>query len=101
MVDAFTPRKLHCHQSLHKQASQEKHLIHEYVLDVVDCNKYLGVNISEDLSWKKQTDYTAAKASRTKGSIEIVAKKVSHLPKAPWFSVHNQQYRVCTSSPSS
>ena len=39
--------------------------LHDHVLDVVDCNKYLGVNISEELSWKKHVDYTAAKASRT------------------------------------
>ena len=41
--------------------------LHDHVLDVVDCNKYLGVNISEDLNWKKHVNYTAAKASRTLG----------------------------------
>ena len=46
---------------------QTSYKLHDHVLDVVDCNKYLGVNISEDLSWKKQVDYTAAKASRTLG----------------------------------
>ena len=67
MADAFPSRKIHSHQSLHQQASQEKYIIklHDHVLDVVDCNKYLGVNIREDISWKKQVDYTAAEASRT------------------------------------
>ena len=41
--------------------------LHDHVLDVVDCNKYLGVNISKGLNWKKHVDYTAAKASRTLG----------------------------------
>ena len=57
------------YQSLHKQVSQEEHLIklHDHDLDVVDCNMNLGVNLREDLSWKTQVDYTAAKASRTLG----------------------------------
>lgn len=44
-------------------------LLHGHVLDIVDCSKYLGVNISEDLTWKKHVDNTAAadKASRTLG----------------------------------
>ena len=69
MADAFSSREMHSHQSLHQQASQENtsYKLHDHVLDVVDCNKYLGVNISEDLSWKKDVDYTAAKASRTLG----------------------------------
>ncbi|MEW8548082.1 MAG: reverse transcriptase family protein, partial [Candidatus Thiodiazotropha sp.] len=41
--------------------------LHGHVLDTVDCSKYLGVNISEDLAWKKHVDNTAAKASRTLG----------------------------------
>ena len=51
-------------KSLRKNTSYK---LHDHVLDVVDCNKYLGVNISEDLNWKKHVDYTAAKASRTLG----------------------------------
>ena len=52
--------------------------LHDHTLDVVDYNKYLGVNISEDLGWKKQVDYTTAKASRTLGflwcNLEIAAE---------------------------
>ena len=51
-------------KSLRKNTSYK---LHDHVLDVVDCNKYLGVNISEDMNWKKHVDYTAAKASRTLG----------------------------------
>ena len=40
------------HRSLHQQASQENtsYKLREHVLDVVDCNMYLGVNINKDLS---------------------------------------------------
>ena len=51
-------------KSLRKNTSYK---LHDHVLDVVDCNKYLGVNISEDLNWKKHVDFTAANASRTLG----------------------------------
>ena len=66
MADAFPPRKMRSFQSLHKQVSQGEHLIklHDHV---VDCNMKLGVNLREDLSWKTQVDFTAAKASRTLG----------------------------------
>lgn len=35
--------------------------LHNHILGKVDCSKYLGVNISEDLSFKKHIDYTAVK----------------------------------------
>lgn len=41
--------------------------LHDHTLDIVDYSKYLGVNISEDFGWKKQVDYTAAKASLSLG----------------------------------
>lgn len=41
--------------------------LHGHVLEAVDSAKYLGVNISDDLSWKTHVDKTAAKASSTLG----------------------------------
>ena len=67
MANAFSPREMQSHQSNKRWRKQTSYKLNDHVLDVVDCNKYLGVNISEDLSWKKQVDYTAAKASRTLG----------------------------------
>ena len=65
VADAFSSVIRVCtNKSLMKNTSYK---LHDHVLDVVDCNKYLGVNISEDLNWKKPVDYTAAKASRTLG----------------------------------
>ena len=39
--------------------------LHGHVLDPVICSEYLGVSISEELTWKKHVDNTASKASRT------------------------------------
>ena len=41
--------------------------LHGHVLDSVDCSQSLGVNISEDLTWKKHVDHTDAKVPRTLG----------------------------------
>ena len=60
--------------------------LHDHVLDVVDCSKYLGVNISEDLSWMKQVDYTAAKASRTLG---FLRRNLRDCSKEVWSSAYS------------
>ena len=39
-------------------------------LEVVDSGKYLGVTISDDLSWHKYVDAVAAKESRTLGFLQ-------------------------------
>ena len=41
--------------------------IHGYTLEVVDSSKYLGVTISEDLTWRKHIDDTVNKANKTLG----------------------------------
>ena len=46
---------------------QTTYSLHGQTLEVVDSGKYLGVTISDDLSWHKHVDTVAAKASRTQG----------------------------------
>lgn len=46
---------------------QTTYSLHGQTLEVVDSGKYLGVTISDDLSWQKHVDTVAAKASRTQG----------------------------------
>ena len=54
--------------SLHKLSErQTQYKLHGHTLEVVDSGKYLGVNISYDLSWHTHVDATAAKASKTLG----------------------------------
>ena len=46
---------------------QKEYRLHGHTLEVVDNGKYLGVTISNDLSWHRHVDAVAAKASRTLG----------------------------------
>ena len=55
-------------------------------MDVVDFDKYNGVIIIDDLSWKKQVDYNAAKASRTLGFIRCTLRDCS---KDVWSSAYS------------
>ena len=46
---------------------QTKYIIHGTVLDSVPSAKYLGVTISDDLSWSPHTDSISKKANQTLG----------------------------------
>ena len=46
LADEFYHKQMHFHQCL-----QSSYPLHEQVLEVVDSNKYLGVTLSEGLSW--------------------------------------------------
>ena len=46
---------------------QTNYKLHGHTLEVVDSGKYLGVNMSSDLSWHTHIDSTTAKASKTLG----------------------------------
>ena len=43
------------------------YFLHGHKLEVVDSSKYLGVALSEDLSWRKHVEATSSKAFRTLG----------------------------------
>ena len=66
----FNPSKcqvLHITPSKHKPVLPTTYQLHGQVLESTDSAKYLGVTISEDLSWSRQAETVAAKASRTVG----------------------------------
>ena len=46
---------------------ETRYSLHGHTLEVETTSKYLGVNISEDLSWKHHTEVTANKANKTVG----------------------------------
>ena len=43
--------------------------LHGHTLEVVDSSKYLGVTITNDLSWDRHVDHVAAKGNKTLGFI--------------------------------
>ena len=65
----FHPEKCQVIRISHHKHSerQTEYKLKGHTLEVVDSGKYLGVNISHDLSWHTHVDVTAAKASKTLG----------------------------------
>ena len=52
-----------------RQIINTSYQIHGHTLEVVDSSKYLGVTISEDLTWRKHIDDTVNKANKTFGFV--------------------------------
>ena len=50
-----------------KSAFQSSYTFHSQVLEVPDASKYLGVKVSNDLTWSRQISEVARKANRTLG----------------------------------
>ena len=50
-----------------RQIINTSYQLHVHTLEVVDSSKYLGVTISEDLTWRKHIEDTATKANKTLG----------------------------------
>ena len=72
LANEIPPRQMHSHQNQHQQETDledQQYHIHGHTLEVVDSSKYLGVTISEDLTWKKHIDNTVNKANKTLGFI--------------------------------
>jgi hypothetical protein len=56
-----------------------RYFLHGHRLEVVDSRKYLGVTLSEDLSWRKHVEATSSKASRTLDSCAAIFVIVTSL----------------------
>ena len=50
-----------------KPTRKTDYQLHGHILEVVDASKYLGVTLTEDLSWDKHIQNTVSKANRTVG----------------------------------
>lgn len=50
-----------------KKARQTTYQLHGHTLEVVDASKYLGVALTDDLSWDQHIQNTVGKANRTIG----------------------------------
>lgn len=46
---------------------KSNYTLHGHQLEVVDSSKYLGITLSQDLSWRRHVETTAGKASKTLG----------------------------------
>ena len=61
----IAPVPVHCFSITFKTGPKS----HGHTLEVVDSNKYLGVPISEDFTWKKHIDDTVNRANKTLGFV--------------------------------
>jgi hypothetical protein len=52
--------------------AEYNYLLHNQVLEVTKDSKYLGVTISNDLSWANHTSNITAKANRTIGFLQAL-----------------------------
>ena len=50
-----------------KSAFQSSYTLHSQVLEVTDASKYLGVKVTDDLTWSKHISEVAGKANQTLG----------------------------------
>ena len=51
------------------QVINTTYTLHSQILQTTDSSKYLGVTMSDDLTWQRHVDITTSKANRTLGFI--------------------------------
>ena len=67
----FNPSKCRVVQvTTSRKASNSSYILHGHVLEVVSCVGYLGVDISNGLSWNSHIDRITSKANSTVGFIK-------------------------------
>ena len=67
----FNPSKCHVlHVTRLKTPVETKHFLHDTMMDSVLSAKYLGVTISDDLSWSTHIDNITKSANQTLGSLK-------------------------------
>ena len=78
--------------------------LHGHTLEVVDSGKYLGVHLTNDLTWHKHVDATVAKASKTLGFLRRnLSECTTHVKSAAYTSLVRPtlEYSSAVSDPSS
>ena len=74
-VKSFNPTKrtvIRVTSGKSKKTHKSNYILYGHTLDVVDISKYLGVTVSEDLSWTKHISETASKANRSLGVLRLL-----------------------------
>ena len=67
---------------------QSTYRLHGHTLEVVDSGKYLGVHLTNDLTWHKHVDATVAKASKTLGFLRRnLSECTTHVKSAAYTSL--------------
>ena len=67
----FNPSKCQVVQvTTSRKTSNSSYILHGHVQEVVSCARYLGVDISNGLSWNSQIDRITSKANSTLGFIK-------------------------------
>ena len=67
----FNPSKCQVVQvTTSRKASNSSYILHGHVLEVISCARYLGVDISNCLSWNSHIDRITSKANSTLGFIK-------------------------------
>ena len=92
----FNPSKcqvLHIFKSRHP--AQHIYMLHEQALEAMGHAKYLGVDISKDLSWNTHINRISTNANRTlsflKRNIKTKTQQSAQLHTKPW-NTHPQYY---------
>ncbi|KAK3104735.1 hypothetical protein FSP39_008956 [Pinctada imbricata] len=85
---AFHPAKCTViHVSKKRRPIKAQYQLHGHILEAVPSGKYLGISISEDLSWHDHINTTTAKATR---SVGFLRRNLSNCP----TPVKSQAYTV-------
>ncbi|XP_071177948.1 uncharacterized protein [Mytilus edulis] len=70
--------------------------LHGHTIEPVDSAKYLGVPISNNLSWNKHIQNVTAKGNRTLGFVKRDLKKCTRKVKGSWlYNFRATCHRVC------
>ena len=72
-----------------KLARETSYAIHNKMLETSDTSRYLGVSITDNLTWSRHTAITAGKANRVLVSCDEISMtaqpKSSQFPTPPWY----------------
>ena len=66
----FNPSKCTVIRASAGKKRKAYYTLHGQLLEVLDSSKYLGVTVTDDLSWSKHISDTAAKANRSLGFLQ-------------------------------